>query len=89
MNNVDAGGHVTGSSIYLDDIPERRGTLYAVVFGSEIAHGELVSFNIRKAVALEGVVKVITVHDIPGENEIGGIIHENIAEDAIGGPSTR
>ena len=74
MKNVDARGHVRGESVYLDDIPERRGTLYAAVFDAPCAHGKIKSIDYDAARKLQGVVQVITFEDIPGENQIGGII---------------
>ena len=32
--------HVTGEAVYTDDIPEVRGTLYAALVLSPVAHGE-------------------------------------------------
>ena len=32
MKNIDSKGHVTGKSIYLDDIPIIQGTQFGVVF---------------------------------------------------------
>ena len=74
MKNVDSRSHVRGESVYLDDIPLVQGTLYACVFDSPHAHGILKHLNTRAAEASEGVVKVIIAKDIPGENEIGGIL---------------
>ena len=74
MKNIDSKGHVTGKSIYVDDIPTIKGTLYGVVFDSPIAHGCIESIDYTKALDLHGVIKIITHEDIPGENQIGGII---------------
>ncbi|RLD45414.1 MAG: xanthine dehydrogenase [Bacteroidetes bacterium] len=74
MKNIDSIGHVTGKSIYLDDIPEQKGSLHALPFASSIARGRIVNINFSKATALEGVVKIFTWKDIPGENQIGGIL---------------
>jgi len=74
MKNVDSHAHVRGESIYVDDIPETRGTLQAAVFTSSIAHGKITSVNYKKALQKEGVVQILTHQDIPGENQIGGII---------------
>ena len=73
MKNIDSKGHVTGRSIYLDDIPTVRGTLYGVVFDSPLAHGVINNLDLSKALALPGVVQILTSADIPGENQIGGI----------------
>ncbi len=74
MKNIDSYTHTRGESIYLDDMPLIGGTLFAAAFGSPIAHGTVKSLNIIEASQSEGVVKIFTATDIPGENEIGGII---------------
>ena len=74
MKNIDSKGHVTGTSIYVDDIPVRAGTLYADVFSSPCAHGKIKKVDYTKATQLPGVVGILTYKDIPGENQIGGII---------------
>ena len=58
--------HVTGEAIYTDDIPELRGTLYAALITSPVAHGELVGEGIDRAALLaqHGVVAVFTAQDI-------------------------
>ncbi len=74
IRNIDSFTHTRGESIYLDDIPEIAGTLYAAVFGSPEAHGKIISMDLSKAEAMEGVVQIFTYKDIPGKNQIGGIV---------------
>ncbi len=74
FKNIDSYTHVRGESLYVDDVNVRQGTFYGVVFDSIIAHGTIKSVDYSKAAQLEGVVKILTYKDIPGENEIGGII---------------
>ena len=71
--------HVTGEAVYIDDIPELRGTLYAALILSPVAHGELLGEGIdREAILREqGVVAVFMAADIPGENNCGPIIHDD------------
>jgi xanthine dehydrogenase large subunit len=85
MKNIDSKGHVRGESIYLDDIPESRGTLYCDVFDSTCAHGKIKSVDYAKAEALDGVVRIIRAEDVAGENEIGGIFPDEplFAEGAV------
>jgi len=85
MINVDAIGHVTGRSIYLDDIPERAGTLHALAYDAPYAHARIVSLDISDALKLGGVERILTWKDIPGENQIGGIIPDEplLAENEI------
>src|SRR6187399_678683 len=74
MKNIDSTSHVRGESIYVDDIPLVRGTLFACVFDSPIAHGKLLSVDVSEAAASEDVVRVVTAKDLIGENQIGGIV---------------
>jgi len=71
--------HVTGQAVYTDDIPELRGTLYAALVMSPVAHGELVGEGIDRdaLMAQHGVVAVFTAKDIPGENNCGPIVHDD------------
>ncbi len=74
MRNIDSFTHVRGESIYLDDIPLTEGTLFAAVYDSPIAHGKIINIDISEAKKSKGVRGVFTYTDIPGENQIGGII---------------
>lgn len=74
MINIDAHNHVKGKSIYLDDIQEMKGTLYALPFDATIAHAKIKSIDLQKALQRNGIVTILTAKDIPGENQIGGII---------------
>lgn len=85
MKNIDSYTHVRGESIYLDDIPLLSGTLFGAVFGSPIAHGKIKSLNLTEAIAMTGVVRIFTYKDIPGINQIGGIVADEplLAEDEV------
>ena len=76
MNNIDSINHITGRSVYLDDIPVLKNTLYAVVFGSPVTHGTITHLDVSEAKSLPGVEGVFTSVDIPGKNDIGGIISD-------------
>ncbi|MEZ5001601.1 MAG: molybdopterin cofactor-binding domain-containing protein [Chitinophagales bacterium] len=73
MKNIDAKGHVTGRSVYVDDIPTLQGTVYGLPFGSPVAHGKIKEVDYSKALNYPGVVRILTYQDIKGENQIGGI----------------
>jgi xanthine dehydrogenase large subunit len=85
LKNIDSYTHLRGESIYLDDIPEIKGTLYGACFDSTVAHGKIESLDIAEASESAGVIKVITYKDIPGRNQIGGIIEDEVllAEDVV------
>jgi xanthine dehydrogenase large subunit len=74
MKNIDSYTHVRGESVYLDDIPVVNGTLYAVAFDSPVAHGRIKFLDTSEATAMPGVARIFTAKDIPGENQVGGII---------------
>ncbi len=74
MTNIDAFGHVRGESLFIDDIIVKQNTLFALVFDSPKAHGKIKDLEVSKAEKIEGVVKIFTCKDIPGENQIGGIL---------------
>ncbi|WP_288020539.1 molybdopterin cofactor-binding domain-containing protein [Tenuifilum sp.] len=76
MKNIDTIGHVTGKSVYLDDIPTIAGTLHAAIVGSVLAHAKIININFDEAAKIDGVEKIILHSDIPGENQIGGIIDD-------------
>lgn len=83
--NIDAAGHVTGRSIYLDDIPMMEGTLFAKIYDSKVAHGIIKKIEYAAAEALEGIVAIYSAKDVPGQNEIGGIIADEplFADDKV------
>jgi xanthine dehydrogenase large subunit len=74
MKNTDIFSHVRGESIYLDDVPLVAGTLFAAAFGSPHAHGVITKLDFTQALQMPGVVQILTYKDIPGENQIGGIV---------------
>ncbi len=69
--------HVTGSAQYIDDMPEPAGLLHIAVGGSNVAHGRLISLDLDQVAAAPGVIAVLTAEDIPGENDVGPIIHDD------------
>lgn len=85
MKNIDTYTHVRGESIYLDDIPVLAGTLYGAAFGSPLAHGKIVHLDLSEADKMQGVVRIFTRKDVPGKNQIGGIIADEplLAEEHV------
>jgi len=76
LRNVDSTRHVRGESLFADDIVSPQGTLYGYVFYSSIAHGKILSLDFEEALLVEGVKGIISAKDIPGENQIGGIVQD-------------
>ncbi|HJT74388.1 MAG TPA: molybdopterin cofactor-binding domain-containing protein, partial [Chitinophaga sp.] len=76
MKNIDAKTHVSGTSVYLDDVPLIQGTLYGAALGSPVAHGVLHQLQLEEALREPDVIRIFTAADIPGDNQIGGIIKD-------------
>lgn len=76
MKNIDSYTHTRGESIYLDDIPELSGTLFGACFDSVVAHGVIKDLDLSQALNSEGVIRIFTARDIPGRNQIGGIVED-------------
>jgi xanthine dehydrogenase large subunit len=59
--------------------------LFATVFSSPIAHGRIKSLRAEEALAIDGIKAVITASDLPGQNQIGPIIQDEVllAEDSV------
>ncbi len=73
---IDSYTHTRGESIYLDDIPEISGTLFGACFDSPVAHGVIRNLDLSDALRSDGVVRIFTSQDIPGRNQIGGIVED-------------
>jgi len=85
MSNTDVITHIKGESLFVDDFAVHEGTLHAAVLASTVAHGKILNLNFDKALKINGVVKIITADDIPGENQVGGIIKDEslLAEEEV------
>ena len=77
--------HVTGAALYVDDVPEPRGTLHLAFGMSTEAHARIVSMDLSAVRAAPGVVAVLIAADIPGENNVGPVVHDDrlLAEDKV------
>lgn len=72
-----AQGHVTGAACYIDDLPEPPRLLHLAFGLSTQAHARIVRIDLAAVRAAPGVVAVLTAADIPGENNIGPILHDD------------
>ncbi len=64
--------HVTGAALYTDDLVGRtHGALHAHPVQSDCAHARIVSIDTAPALAVPGVVRVLTAADVPGVNDAG------------------
>lgn len=69
--------HVAGSAIYIDDLPEPPGLLHVHLGMSARAHARIVKLDLSAVRASPGVVLVLSAEDIPGENDVSPVIHDD------------
>jgi xanthine dehydrogenase large subunit len=62
--------HVAGTALYIDDLPEPSGLLHAQLGTSAHAHARIRALDLTRVRAAPGVVAVLTVSDIPGDNDV-------------------
>jgi xanthine dehydrogenase large subunit len=70
-----ARGHVTGESIYIDDMPPMPGELLVDFVWSPYAHARIRNIDFGDALSLPGVVALYTYRDL-AHNELGPIFHD-------------
>ncbi|MDD5000937.1 MAG: molybdopterin-dependent oxidoreductase, partial [Thiomonas arsenitoxydans] len=61
-----AAAQIAGAALYIDDLPEVRGTLYAAPILSKVAHGKLICIDTQATLARHGVRAVLLAADVPG-----------------------
>ncbi|MEZ5666660.1 MAG: xanthine dehydrogenase molybdopterin binding subunit [Alphaproteobacteria bacterium] len=62
--------HVAGTAVYIDDMAEPAGLLHVQFGGSAHAHARVLGVDAAAALAMPGVVAVLTAADIPGRNDV-------------------
>jgi xanthine dehydrogenase molybdopterin binding subunit len=67
--------HVTGESVFINDMPVSHLLLGKVVF-SPHAHARILRIDCSAALKITGVKAILTAADIPGENQMGPVIHD-------------
>lgn len=76
LHHESARAQVAGAALYVDDIPEVKGTLHAAPILSTVAHGRLLGIDATEALAMPGVRAVLTASDIPGDPMLATFTHD-------------
>lgn len=76
IHHDSAEKHVSGESIYINDMDCGSNMLFGKVLYSPHAHARIIAIDISKATALPGVSAVLTAKDIPGQNQMGPVVHD-------------
>ena len=84
VSRVDVAEKVLGYGKYPDDY-YLEGMLYGAALRSRYPRARVLSIDTSKAKALPGVEAVLTAEDIPGENKIGHLKHDQYTLIPVGG----
>ncbi|MEM1147375.1 MAG: xanthine dehydrogenase molybdopterin binding subunit, partial [Pseudomonadota bacterium] len=76
-NHDSAHLHVSGQAQYVDDLPEPTDCTHIYVAMSERAHADITALDLEPVRRAPGVLSVLSAEDIPGENDIGPVIHDD------------
>jgi len=68
--------HTTGVARYVDDLPEPAGMLHGLIVAADQQHARLLRVDVERARSVPGVHAVLTADDVPGDNDIGPIQHD-------------
>ncbi|MET8503207.1 xanthine dehydrogenase molybdopterin binding subunit [Streptomyces sp. NPDC004787] len=72
LPHESAALHVTGTALYTDDLVQRtKDVLHAHPVQVMKAHGRITALRTEPALAVPGVVRVLTGADVPGVNDAG------------------
>ena len=84
VSRVDVEEKVLGTGKYPDDF-YFDGMLYGVALRSKYPRARVLEIDTAAAKALSGVEAVLTAEDIPGENKIGHLKHDQYSLIPVGG----
>src|SRR4051812_24402829 len=70
--------HVTGESVFLDDVPPLAGELLAGIIPSPVAHGRVRKLDLSAVAQLPGVVAILTHKDVPGHKLFGPAVKDEL-----------
>jgi xanthine dehydrogenase large subunit len=72
LPHESAALHVTGEALYTDDLVNRtKDVLHAYPVQALHAHARVIALRTEPALAVPGVVRVLTADDVPGINDAG------------------
>jgi xanthine dehydrogenase large subunit len=80
-----AHGHVSGESIYIDDIAPLKNEVIVDFYYCPLSHGRIKSLDLSEAAKIDGAVGLWTYKDLGGHNIFGPIIQDEVllAEDLV------
>src|SRR6187431_173912 len=77
LSHESAALHVTGRATYVEDLATRTANLaYAWPIPSPHAHAYVTEVDVSEAVGMAGVLCCLSAADVPGENDVGPVRHD-------------
>lgn len=73
VTHDSAGKHVSGTALYVDDLPEPGNLLHCYIGTSSCAHARITNMDLSATRQYKGVIRVLTAGDIPGSNDISPV----------------
>jgi len=73
VSHDSARKHVSGTALYVDDLPEPSGLLHCYVGTSDMAHARVLRLDLSAVEKYPGVVRTMTADDIPGSNDVSPV----------------
>lgn len=85
LSHHSAHQHVTGQSVFVNDMDFSGKLLHGLVAYSPHARAVIKSIDFGKALSLKGIAAILSANDIPGQNQMGPIVHDEpcMAENAV------
>lgn len=77
-SHESAAGHVSGTAVYTDDQRQPAGILSLYPVLSPHARARITQLDTTAAEAVPGCVTILTAADVPGENDTGAILHDEV-----------
>ena len=74
VKHAAADLHVTGEAMYVDDMPNPQGGLYAGLVLTDVPKGRVLAVDPAPALALAGVHGYVDHSDVAGNNKFGAVI---------------
>lgn len=78
LQHESARDHVTGRALYVGDVGARRKMLEVWPVMAPHARARIVSRDATRARQMPGVKAVLLAEDVPGINDVGAIIHDEV-----------
>lgn len=73
-----AKGHVSGESIYIDDMPPVKNELLVDFYYAPVSHGRIRHLDLSEADKIPGIVGLYTYKDLDGDNKFGPIMKDEV-----------